>query len=471
MQKTGPGPGVPVPKVPIILSTPNTHLNIVNRSEIVTSPAKGTNNLDRTNNNQPSTQVYLHDGENFQNKSITGSNFSLKTQPLDPFQDAEDTLGEAVRTIHSVFSDGNGHANEPICAALVDDVQEIIDYLNTIVRVGRAYNDRLHVPSVPSIPSSLPTVVPSVVPSILPTLVSDTGTVISNGRPLTVSTHVPTVQGTNFAPTWRAGYWTKHDVLPTPPVIRKPTDYCHEHHKLAKIGRSCPDCEREKSITYCQDFCCFCKRKTKAFQRAEDRVDASQFVQIIKTERVNELRSRASTCPIIPLPGPQPFIPSLQLNRSGNFIDKFLAVTYTLKDTDLTARNILFLEQQLILNFKSFTCLKEFPCKGHVYVIEYTTALVPHLHGIVRLSTELKTNKNITVKNAHFDGKNKITLNGREEPREDKVKILLKPINVSGWIAYMQKHYIIPGHRELVGDLDTIISGWDYQPAPPISPF
>ena len=362
-----------------------------------------------------------------------------------------------------------------------------IDELNGTIRQLGDIIERFSV-TVPIVPNIPPSIVPSGASRVATgTAISNTGTLISHDRPLKTQASFspsptlilgepgtgsfPTVLGTSSAPTWRGGFPTNNDLPVTPPVIRKPTDYCHCYHKLLLIGRICPDCEKNRSITFCQDLCPLCTRKTNAFNRAEDRVDTNQFVQIIKTERVNELRARASTGPIIPVPGPQPLLPSLQLNRCGNFLDKFLAVTYTLKDTDLTKDNILHLEHQLIRNFLSLTFLKDFPCKGSVYVLEYTKALVPHLHGIIRLSTHLKKNKNITVQNAHFDGRNKITKEGTEEPRDDKVKILLKPINVSGWIAYIEKYYVIKGHREFFGDLGKIIDGWDYQPSPPICPF
>lgn len=63
MQKAGPGPGVTVPKVPIISPTPHTSLNIINKSEIVARPAKGINNQESINNKQMSNQVYLDNKE------------------------------------------------------------------------------------------------------------------------------------------------------------------------------------------------------------------------------------------------------------------------------------------------------------------------------------------------------------------------------------------------------------------------
>lgn len=446
LQTIGPVAGVLLPNVPKVptVPTPSTNMNIVNRSQIVVVPPTVHNNLGSISNILPSSQVYLDTKEKIQNKSFTDSNyFSLKTQPLDHFSEKSPSLiddtwkeefdeevieevNESMKTLERALTMPDGMMNVRRCKKYVAQLKLFVQLFTHIIDAAERLPDvdtfiPLVPPTVPPVPS-----IPRVPPTLPP---------------------VPSI----------------------PLQIIKPTDYCHEHPKLAKIGRSCPDCQREKSITFCQDLCGFCRRKTKAYERAEDRLDSGQFLQIIKTERVNDLRARVSTGPIIPVP--QSLLPSLQLNRSGNFLDKFLAVTFTLKDTDLTSHNILFLEQQLILNFNSFTCLKDFPCKGSVYVLEYTKALVPHLHGIVRLSTHLKKDKHITVKNSHFDGKNKITLNGRDEPREDKVKILLKPLNVSGWIAYMQKHYIIPGHREFVGDLANIISGWDYQPSPPISPF
>lgn len=79
------------------------------------------------------------------------------------------------------------------------------------------------------------------------------------------------------------------------------------------------------------------------------------------------------------------------------------------------------MERQLIENFGKLTQRKNIAMKG-MDVIEYTKGLVLYIHGIVRMTTDPK-----------------IIINGRLEQREEKLKILLRPINVEGWIEYMKK--------------------------------
>lgn len=424
----GPGPGVPiintVPRIPTPEYTISRSMNIVNRSEIVAHPAKGTNNLNQVNNNQTNTSVYLHSVEKNQKESITNSNLNIDEEALDQLRDR---LGEAVRIIDEVFAE-NGGAKEEVCEALLPDVEEIIEYLQRIAAIGRASAEV----AVPSIEQN---VVPSVGPTVIPSVVGATLSVAPIGRV---------------------------------------TDYCHIHNKLQKMGKHCSECERYKSLSYCLDECGYCKKKAKNYERAEDRVDTNIYAQIIKMEKVKEMTPTTSpaTTPVVEQvvrdlaqTTPTGVIKPGVFNRNGNFIDKYLAVTYTVADTDMTKDNRLYVERQLIENFSKLTQIKDMPCKGWMYVIEYTKGLVPHLHGIIRMSTELQKKKTIAATDPKFKGKNKIITNGRQEAREEKLKMLLKPINVEGWIAYMKKE------GETKGNIEGIIEGWEYNPAGPMYPF
>ena len=117
------------------------------------------------------------------------------------------------------------------------------------------------------------------------------------------------------------------------------------------------------------------------------------------------------------------------------------------------------------------TQISDMECKGYIYVIEYTKALVPHLHGLVRMTAE-KVGR-IAAKNKRFTGRNKVITKrpGDDGIREEKLKMLLKPINVEGWIAYMEKNYVIVGKTEIQGNMGRIKEGWDYKETAPMYPF
>lgn len=81
--------------------------------------------------------------------------------------------------------------------------------------------------------------------------------------------------------------------------------------------------------------------------------------------------------------------------------------------------------------------------------------------------------KRIAASDTRFTGKNRIITRrvGDNGMREEKLKMLLKPINVEGWIAYMKKMYIIKGRQEFKGNMERIIEGWEYREALPMCPF
>lgn len=85
-------------------------------------------------------------------------------------------------------------------------------------------------------------------------------------------------------------------------------------------------------------------------------------------------------------------------------------------------------------------------------MIEYTKAMVSHLHGLVRMSAEI-IGKIIAASDTRFTEKNRIITKrtGDDGVREEKVKMLLKPINVAGWIEFMKKMWIITGKIEFKG--------------------
>lgn len=154
MQKlnTGTGPGVPasVRVHPVIYyPTPkaNTSLNMVKRSEIVASPAKGVNNLESSNNNQASTQVYLHDKEkkaHWLNKSITSSNLSIKNEPIDRLSEEEETwkeeydeevaeeVNEAIKAIERAYRMPDGMMNIRRCKKYVEQIKRIEEAFKNI---------------------------------------------------------------------------------------------------------------------------------------------------------------------------------------------------------------------------------------------------------------------------------------------------------------------------------------------------
>lgn len=420
---TGSGPGVPiissVPRIP----TPQYTMNIVNGLEIIAAPAKAFNNLNQVNNNTSNRPVYLDNGEKIQEESIT-HDFNKDNNSLDHLRER---LHEGYEIIAEVISE-NGEAKVEVCRELLTDLEQIMIFIQEAVGIGRAADTEV----------LAPTVVPSIVQNE-----------VARGTP-------------NEIPSDYGGEMRME--------IRRPCDYCSQYTYLSKIGKICSECERHKDLNYCTTECWYCQNNKKAYNAANNRVTTNQYVQVIKRQKVEEMLAIQPIQPIIEVT--EKIVTPTRFNRNGNFEDKFLAVTYTLDDGDMTRDNVRYLVRQLEDNFMKLTQIKSMPCKGYIYVIEYTKALVPHLHGLVRMSGgELK--RSISAKDNTFTGKNKIITKrpGDNGNREEKLKMLLKPINVEGWIAYMEKNYVIVGRTEIQGYMGKITEGWDYKEGQPMYPF
>ena len=436
---TGSGPGVPiissVPRIP----TPQYTMNIVNGLEIIAHPAKGTNNLNQVNNNTSRRTVYLDNGEKNQKESIV-SNFNKDNNSLDHLRGGENKewyetteendeqmeveLEEALEIINKTFNMPDGTLNKRRC----EKYRKVLEMLHE--SVGRTLAE-----------------------NIIPTVVQNAVQSETNG-----------IQGEYEEEMRRA--LAGEMVM----KITRPCDYCSQYTYLQEIGKECSMCERYKDLDYCAK-CWFCQNNKKTYNNANNRVTTSQYVQVIKRKKVEEMLAiqpivTAETIVTAPIVTPTKF------NRNGNFEDKFLAVTYTLDDGDMTRDNVRYLVRQLEDNFMKLTQIKSMPCKGYIYVIEYTKALVPHLHGLVRMSGAELT-RSISAKDNTFTGRNKIITKrpGDKGDREEKLKMLLRPINVEGWIAYMEKNYVIVGRTEIQGYMGKITEGWDYKEGPPMYPF
>ena len=432
---TGSGPGVPiissVPRIP----TPQYTMNIVNGIEIVAHPAKGTNNLNQVNNNASNRPVYLDNGEKNWKESIA-HDFNKDNNSLDHLTER---LSEGATIIHNIFTDEEGYARKEICGRYVKDVEEILEYLKVVAEVGRAYNGKGTVPSI----------VPSVVPSVI---TEGTPSVVPNGIPSEYEAGMRRALGGEMVM-----------------EITRPCDYCSQYTYLREIGKECSMCERYKDLDYCAK-CWFCQNNKKTYNNANNRVTTSQYVQVIKRKKVEEMLAIQPIVTAEPIVT-APIVTPTKFNRNGNFVDKFLAVTYTLDDGDMTRDNIRYLVRQLEDNFMKLTQISDMECKGYIYVIEYTKALVPHLHGLVRMSSE-KVGR-VAASNNRFTGRNKVITKrvGDDGTREEKLKMLLRPINVEGWIAYMEKNYVIVGRTEIQGYMGRIKEGWNYKDGPPMYPF
>lgn len=424
IEKIGPRQGVilrNIPKVPIVSSIPNTSLNIVKRSEIVASPAKGINNLGSISNNQASSsicdaKVYLDDREKNQNKSITSSNFNSKNILIDELREK---LGEALRRIQEVFVEESGRVREEICGELEEDVSETLEYLRQIVTIGRKYKE------------------------------------------------------------------SARGEVATQNVTPRESDYCH---LAGKIAEKCYECEANKDINYCCDRCETCKEERKLMGQAKNYMHKKIYVEKEKERIIGRMKQEKPEERMSGIIAPmnniaKELMVTAQFNRIGNFVDKFLAVTYTAADTDVIevegktrGKRMENIERQLVDNFMKLTEIRDMPSKGYIYVIEYTKAMVPHLHGLVRMSGE-KIGKSISATDTRFTGKNKIMIKSKGEGRQDdgkreeKLKMLLKPINVAGWIEYMKKMWIITGKIEFKGKMEGVTEGWEYKEAEAIYPF
>lgn len=224
-------------------------------------------------------------------------------------------------------------------------------------------------------------------------------------------------------------------------------DYCDLRHKLAK--GPCSECDKVMDLNYCRDDCHLCKRERSLMERADITVHTAIYKQrsklgIVQKER-EEREEREED--------------KSALNQRGNFKDRMLQITYTLADTDMTKDNRWELEKLLARNFLKLTKIEKLPCKGYLYVIEYTTSTVPHLHGLVRLTT---FGQRPGPNDSRFHGKNRIMIDGKPMERTEEVLALQKPANVYRWIEYFEKDEIFGGNKVVEGNggMKAIRKGW-----------
>ncbi|MGZ7109280.1 MAG: hypothetical protein ACXVHW_09945, partial [Methanobacterium sp.] len=97
-----------------------------------------------------------------------------------------------------------------------------------------------------------------------------------------------------------------------------------------KIGKRCIDCEENATANYCHDKCEICMKQKEIYEKAQERVVKNLYAQKIKTALVKNMTPITTPEPTRENTDPKMF------NRLGNFVDKFLEVTYTLKDTDIS---------------------------------------------------------------------------------------------------------------------------------------
>jgi hypothetical protein len=354
---TGPGRGVTVPKIP----TPT--LNTVKRSEIVVHPAKGTNNLESIKNNQTSNQVYLDKKEKNQNKSITSNDFSRQSVAIDSLKEKSETkeeydeevteeVNEAIRTIERVYTMGDGTMNIRRCRKYIEQIkgiEEIFRGIREAVEESEVVENGQNGTNPVFYQAELDKTFP-VEKTGAPTLSVGAVTIVDS------TTRAPIIQPTEQTIGWVAGCPGDYERRMTPRVITRQEHYCHI---AGKIAERCRECERERDISYCIDKCETCKREKKLMEQSKDQIHKKIYVEKEKERMIRIMekevpRSRA-TAIIPPVPGdptlrvgsmnnistvatlgPVVRVPiKAEFNRIGNFVDKFLAVTYTAADTDV----------------------------------------------------------------------------------------------------------------------------------------
>lgn len=215
--------------------------------------------------------------------------------------------------------------------------------------------------------------------------------------------------------------------------------------RMYKYAR-CGECQTF-GIEFCRNRCHYCEENSKLLEQSKKTAMRAKMTQKLKVEMKEEKKGRQV---ISPERSPSP--PSTQrkeriikkvsarVNKGGYLVDKFLAITLTLEDTDLRGDNEEILEEILINNFMKYTNIVRLGSIGSIYVIEYTKKGVPHLHGIVRLDTSERVKSNgkresISSSSTIFKNKHKI---GKEERGAD-LRMLKKPIDVIRWVGYMEK--------------------------------
>jgi hypothetical protein len=188
------------------------------------------------------------------------------------------------------------------------------------------------------------------------------------------------------------------------------------------------------------DECPECNRRKEARERARIKYERQEIEKNFKKEMQERARGEAQTM-TLNIVQKEETGNTIRTNRNGNYIDKFLAVTYTMADSDLRRdrSNIRELEEELINNFLKLTRINGIINKGYMYVIEYTQAGVPHLHGMVRMDISGIPEKSVSAKNKRFTGKNKVTWEkGEEAQRKEELKMLKRKGDIERWKKYMK---------------------------------
>ena len=217
--------------------------------------------------------------------------------------------------------------------------------------------------------------------------------------------------------------------------------WCNLHDKLPHVCRAC---EESKDLTYCQTECYFCVKQIKNYERTEDAAYRG-FYRKVANAKIEACQKRTTKEKVKEN--------KEMYNRSGNFgkKEKFIGVTYTISDTDIIKSNWNDVEEQLRDNFMKLTKLVSYPCKAYAYVIDVTKKNTPHIHGILRLSEE---KRRIHQNEPVIHGKNKVTINGEYNCREEDVVLLNTRERVEGWIKYIESK-----DRPVTGNMEGVKEG------------
>jgi hypothetical protein len=236
-----------------------------------------------------------------------------------------------------------------------------------------------------------------------------------------------------------------------------PEPHCTERNRQGVV-EECGNCQQHGTNSkFCWESCPQCIGQREAREEAQKRVRVARATRLAKAELYEvkaapkQVRKEVAKPPTPPPMPPTPHREiELELNKMGNFkTEKFLSVTFTLKDTDLAPNgaNIATLKGVLAENFMALTLLSGLPCEGWLYVHEYTKSGVPHLHGMVRLSTAEHTTGYISATDTIFKGRNNIVLRGKRQKRDQVLVMLKKPEDVYRWVEYLHKEGEVVGNR------------------------
>ncbi len=219
--------------------------------------------------------------------------------------------------------------------------------------------------------------------------------------------------------------------------INNPLERCHIYNRLEV---KCTQCLSATDLSFCFDKCDYCKRHTKLIEQA----DNARHRKFYRDQVANNV--------LISFECPQnqksSMIANNVLNRQGNFVDRFLSVSFGVSNKE----NYNGIDQQLLNNFGTLINIPSMECKGFIYAIEYLNKK-PHLYGLIRYSGE-NLKKRTCASDSKYHGKNKITTDGTLEIGSETINMLLKPKNVKEWIDYMSDK------AEIQGDIQEIVDGW-----------